>query len=100
MEDSQVQRQRKRRSKISDQHKKRGFGQFQIPFVLAGLLPGRGLLGCDIQHLPAAVEAAVGANPVRQHRLVTVAAFGQLGGADGIVGAAPVAAALAQFSLR
>jgi len=70
------------------------------PLRTGCLLLGRGLLGCHIQHLAAPVKAAVGASPMRQDRLVTVAAFGQLRGADGIVGAAPVAAALAQFSLR
>ena len=75
-------------------HKKRDLVLFQIPCV-GWLSLGRGFLDGDIQHLPAAIEATVGANPVRQHRLVAVAAFGQLGYADGIVGAAPVAAALA-----
>ena len=69
------------------------------PLRVGELALGRRLRDSDFQHLPAAIETAVGANPVRQHRLVAVAAFGQLGCADGIVGAAPVAAALAQFSL-
>ena len=75
-------------------HKKRGFGGVPNPLRVGELLLGGRFLDCDIQHLSAAVVAAVGANPVRQHRLVAVAALGQLGHADGIVGAAAVAAAL------
>jgi hypothetical protein len=80
-------------------HKKRGFGFVPNPLRVGELLLGGRFLNCDIQHLPAAVLAAVGTNPVRQHRLVAVAALGQLGNADGIVGTAAVAAALAKFSL-
>ena len=80
-------------------HKKRGFGVVPNPLRVGELLLGGRFLDCDIQHLSAPVVAPVGANSVRQHRLVAVAAFGQLGGADGIVGTTAIAAAFAQFSL-
>jgi len=53
----------------------------------------------NIQQLTALVIATMGANPVWQHGLVTVAAVDQLWRADRIMGATPIATTLAQFPL-
>jgi hypothetical protein len=61
------------------------------------------VLGClesitDVDDLATPIEAAMRANPVRQHQLVALGAFDQLGDANGVVGAAGPFSGLAQFS--
>jgi hypothetical protein len=65
--------------------------------MTGGLLLGR--LVFDRDNLPSLVETAVRADAVWQNRLMAVAAFTERWHADGIVGAATISTAFAQFSL-
>jgi hypothetical protein len=60
-------------------------------------LPGL-LLFFGQQHSPAAIGAALGADPMRQVLAVALGALDQSGLADGVMGAAAVAAALGNLT--
>jgi len=84
---------------IENFKKEKGIWQsIQIPFCTGELLFARGFCSGNFEDLPAPVVAAVRADPMRQHRLVAVAAFTQRRRPNGIVRAAPIPATLAQFS--
>lgn len=72
-------------------------GTGRSPFTWLLLTSFLGLV-VDLDHLTTAEITAVGAGSVRQDRLAAIAADGQVGGADGIMGPTTIPATFADFA--